>query len=277
MVTTKAKWRLTFLLILALALSMAPSLAHATDRTVWVSRTGSKYHYVKTCSNMKDPIEMTLSDAKAKGKTACSDCVHDSGDDSESSRIPPFSDVYTSTSHNDDISWLYSKKISTGWPAGDLVEFRPYANVARADMAAFLYRLSGSPDYTVPEISPFKDVDAKTPHYKEICWLAEEGISKGWSVSDGKEFRPYATVARCDMAAFLYRAAGSPNYSVPPASPFKDCNDKTPHYKEVCWLASTGISAGWDVSGGKEFRSYNYVTRADMAAFLHRMSDKGLI
>jgi hypothetical protein len=34
-------------------------------------------------------------------------------------------------------------------------------------------------------------------------------MSKGWDVADGrKEFRPYAFVARADMAAFLHRLDG---------------------------------------------------------------------
>ena len=191
--------------------------------------------------------------------------------------IRSFSDVDSNIAHSDDIDWLADKKISTGWSGTDGArEFRPYKDVARADMAAFLYRLAGEPAYTAPATSPFKDVNPSIAHYKEICWLAEKGISQGWSVSGGKEFRPYASVARCDMAAFLYRMAGSPSYTVS-GSPFIDCSEKTPHYKEVCWLASTGVSAGWDVSGGKEFRSYNNVARADMAAFLHRMKNKDLI
>jgi hypothetical protein len=37
-------------------------------------------------------------------------------------------------------------------------------------------------------------------------WLAESGISEGWKHEDGTaEFRPYANVARADMAAFLHR------------------------------------------------------------------------
>ena len=188
-----------------------------------------------------------------------------------------FKDVSSSVAHSDDINWLASAGVSTGWAESDGTRtFRPYWNVARADMAAFLYRLAGSPNYTAPSTSPFKDVNPSIAHYKEICWLAEKGISQGWSVSGGREFRPYASVARCDMAAFLYRMAGSPSYTVSD-SPFIDCSSKTPHYKEVCWLASTGVSAGWDVSGGKEFRSYTKVARADMAAFLHRMKNKGLV
>lgn len=194
-------------------------------------------------------------------------------------KVRSFSDANSDTAHLDDIDWLADKGISTGWANADGTKsFQPYSNVARADMAAFLYRLAGSPKYTAPNKSLFKDVTANTPHYKEICWLAEKGISTGWSVAGGKEFRPYAAVARCDMAAFLYRLAGSPSYTVPSKSPFKDCTAAgTPHYKEVCWLASTGVSAGWEVSGGKEFRSHSTVARADMAALLHRMSTKGLV
>ena len=192
--------------------------------------------------------------------------------------VKSFSDVNSDTSHLDDINWLSDEGISTGWSASDgSKEFRPYTSVARADMAAFLYRLAGSPTYTAPSKSPFSDVTTSTAYYKEICWLASSVISKGWDMGGGKkEFRPFATVARADMAAFLYRLAGSPSYSVS-GKPFADCNSTTPHYKEVCWLASTGVSEGWSVSGGKEFRPYNTVARADMATFLHRMSTKGLV
>ena len=188
-----------------------------------------------------------------------------------------YTDVDSDTAHAEDVTWLGKSGVSDGWSESDGTRtFRPYTDIARADMAAFLYRLAGKPEYTAPATSPFKDVTSDTPHYEEICWLAEKGISQGWSVSGGREFRPYASVARCDMAAFLYRMAGSPSYTVS-GSPFIDCSSKTPHYKEVCWLASTGVSAGWDVSGGREFRSYTKVARADMAAFLHRMKDKGLV
>ncbi len=191
--------------------------------------------------------------------------------------VAPFKDVDSGVAHNGDIAWLAARGVSEGWTEADGTKtFRPYTNVARADMAAFLYRLAGSPKYTAPVISPFKDCNASTSHYKEICWLASKGISTGWSVSGGKEFRPYTTVARCDMAAFLYRMASSPGYTAPSGSPFKDCSSKTPHYKEVCWLADKGVSAGWSVANGKEFRPYSKVARADMAAFLRRMKDKGL-
>ena len=48
------------------------------ERTVWCSRSGSKYHYSSTCSGMKNPIAMTLRQAVDSGKQPCSKCVHES-------------------------------------------------------------------------------------------------------------------------------------------------------------------------------------------------------
>ena len=42
--------------------------------TVYVSRTGSKYHSNPSCSNMKSPIKMTVDEAIATGRTPCSKC-----------------------------------------------------------------------------------------------------------------------------------------------------------------------------------------------------------
>ena len=115
-----------------------------------------------------------------------------------------FDDVNGATPHADHIAWLAAQGISTGFPDGT---FRPYDPVARCDMAAFLYRLAGSPEYEPSEEAKarFSDVDEGTPHAKEVWWLAEQGITTGFP--DGT-FRPYDTIVRCDMAAFLHRLAG---------------------------------------------------------------------
>lgn len=43
---------------------------------VWIPRTGKKYHYSKSCSNMRNPSKITKSEAIKRGYTACSKCVH---------------------------------------------------------------------------------------------------------------------------------------------------------------------------------------------------------
>ena len=45
-----------------------------TEEMVWIPSSGTKYHSNSTCSNMKDPTEVPLSEAEAKGFTACKRC-----------------------------------------------------------------------------------------------------------------------------------------------------------------------------------------------------------
>lgn len=44
------------------------------SETVWLSRTGNKYHSTPDCGNTKDPIPATLSDAIQSGREPCSKC-----------------------------------------------------------------------------------------------------------------------------------------------------------------------------------------------------------
>ena len=75
-------------------------------------------------------------------------------------------------------------------------------------MAAFFYRMAGSPAYEAPLASPFKDVKAGDVFYKEISWLASQGITTGWLEADGtRSYRPVTPVKRDVMAAFIYRYA----------------------------------------------------------------------
>ena len=175
-------------------------------------------------------------------------------------------DLQENTPHLMDILWLYSSKITTGYPDGT---YRPYATVTRCDMAAFLYRLAGSPSYTptATDKNRFNDVNEGTDHCVEIWWLASEGISTGF---DDGGFHPYETVKRCDMAAFLYRLADEAPYAPTHTDRgmFSDVNDATPHFDESWWLAHTGISTGFPDG---TFRPYAEVARCDMAAFLHRL------
>ena len=51
------------------------SAGKKTEQMVWgPTHGGKKYHSKSTCSNMKDPEEVTLSKAKAEGFTACKKC-----------------------------------------------------------------------------------------------------------------------------------------------------------------------------------------------------------
>ncbi len=44
------------------------------DTMVWIPKTGSKYHSDPECSNMKDPTQVSLSQAESMGYTPCKKC-----------------------------------------------------------------------------------------------------------------------------------------------------------------------------------------------------------
>lgn len=147
--------------------------------------------YLPSLRNWSDPIKWRNSAGRAFEAKDIPSNVADAYTAVVAEPAPEFADVSDATSHQGDILWLASSGVSSGFPDGT---FRPYATVVRCDMAAFLYRLAGSPAYAAPAGAKFGDMNVNTPHYKEVCWLAEMGISTGYP--DGT-FRPYSTVARC--------------------------------------------------------------------------------
>lgn len=58
----------------AFAATDAPATTTTTEKTVYVSATGSKYHSKPDCGNMSSAKEITLSEAQSRGLTACSRC-----------------------------------------------------------------------------------------------------------------------------------------------------------------------------------------------------------
>ena len=172
-----------------------------------------------------------------------------------------FKDVPADYPFVNDINWLAQRRITTGYPDGT---FRPNGSVERGAMAAFFYRMAGSPQFTAPSTPSFKDVPRDHPFYKEIEWMRAHGITTGWS--DGT-FRPNDAVNRDAMAAFFYRYAGSPAYSAPAVSPFSDVSTGSQFYREIAWLADQRITTGWPDGS---FRPVQPIERGAMAAFLHR-------
>ena len=118
----------------------------------------------------------------------------------------PFVDVPVGAPFYKQISWLASKGIATGTRVAGGAAFSPKSSITREAMAAFLYRVAGSPASS-STASRFKDVPASAPFAKEINWLGAAGISTGWVTASGtRVFAPKSAVTRSAMAAFLYRA-----------------------------------------------------------------------
>lgn len=208
--------------------------------------------------------------------------------DESGSTTTTLTDVNEKTDHKEDIDWLVEKGITKGFPDGT---YRPYSEITRCDMAAFLRRFaaaSGKTDAATwtpseEDWNKFSDVSKETDHAEDILWLAHTKITFGFK--DGS-FKPYANIIRCDMAAFLNRIYNKIQYDadiqeninnvlVNPASDmpsikFTDVDSTTDHYFDIQCIAAMNITTGYPDGS---FRPYDSVVRCDMAAFLHRTFD----
>ncbi|AOZ73176.1 hypothetical protein BK816_07615 [Boudabousia tangfeifanii] len=205
-----------------------------------------------------------------------------------------FKDVNALTLYSGQIYWLKDTGITTGWADGT---FQPLANIQRQAMAAFLYRLAGSPkvpgfDQTpaatpegktiepatpeAPAAPQFKDVQKTALFAKQIAWLRSTGITTGWA--DGT-FRPTDPVNRDAMAAFLYRFCGQfADKCAPVVNPERFNLANGPHFKDtagelfakqISWVNQAKISTGWNDG---TFRPSEPIHRDAMAAFLYRLT-----
>jgi endo-1,4-beta-xylanase len=138
-------------------------------------------------------------------------------------------------------------------------------------MAAFMYRLSGSPRGADPTCTgpAFPDVPASHPFCGEIDWLVDEGITTGFS---DDTYRPTQGVTRQSMAAFMYRLAGSAGGPDPMCTveAFTDVPVSHPFCGEIAAVADAEIVAGFPDGS---YRPGNPVTREAMAAFMYRLAD----
>lgn len=159
---------------------------------------------------------------------------------------------------------------------GDIIFPTMVDNTTNYKEELWLTRLAKKQDKptTVAISDHFTDVGPDHTFYSEITWLANTRITTGWLEADGtRTFRPSTAVNRDMMAAFLYRHAGSPAYEAPAESPFTDVPTDHVFYKEISWLASTGITTGWfEADGTRTFRPTTTTNRDMTAAFIFRFT-----
>ena len=176
------------------------------------------------------------------------------------STVNAFPDVAGGNPFCTDIAALTAADVIRGFDDGT---FRPMVTTTRQAMAAFLYRLAGSPEgpFDAPE---FSDVGVDHPFATEIAWMASEGLTEGYA--DGT-FRPTVPATRQATAAFLYRLAGAPVGPFPDPG-FSDVDADHPFATEIAWAADAGITQGYEDG---TFRPVRGTTRMATAALLNRV------
>lgn len=130
-------------------------------------------------------------------------------------------------------------------------------------MLAVVLALSLSvPAPAAMEDTGFSDVEAGAWYAGAVAYVREKGIMNGTSATT---FSPGATTTRGQMAAILYRAAGSP--AAAGSAAFSDVPETAYYAQAVRWANANGIITGY--SDGT-FRADNPVTREQMTTILWR-------
>lgn len=106
----------------------------------------------------------------------------------------------------------------------------------RGELTAALYIQAGTPEVKLPETSPWPDVKTTDPNFPAYVWARQKGITFGWS--DGK-FHADAGISNATVAAFTYRAAGSP--AVKGDSPYSDVAPGSAFYREILWAQQNKV------------------------------------
>ena len=168
-----------------------------------------------------------------------------------------FDDVAQGAYYYDAVKWAVDKGVTNGKTSNLFGSEDP---CTRAQIVTFLWRAAGSPAASA-SVS-FTDVKDSDYYAKAVAWAVEKGITNG--TGDGK-FSSDDTCTRAQCAAFLYRAAGSPE--VTDAAAFSDVAADAYYAKAVAWAEKNGITNGL---GNGKFGSDNSCTRAQIITFLYR-------
>ncbi len=180
----------------------------------------------------------------------------------ESSKNSIFGDLSLSSQFYEPVYSLYLKDIYEGTYSDDALLIQPLKNVTRGDAAYMLYHLLG---LTYVNGKDFNDVPSSNKYYEAIETLAALKVIDGYT--DGT-FRPNNSLTRGQMSkiislAFEYQLSNNPSV------PFIDVTEAFKPYVEA--LTEQGVTKG--ISATK-FAPNRFITRQEMAAFLHRSYKK---
>ncbi|MEA2024772.1 MAG: putative Ig domain-containing protein [Actinomycetota bacterium] len=163
-----------------------------------------------------------------------------------------------------DIEWLASEDITRGCnpPVND--HFCPDDNVTRGQMAAFLVRAFGYVDDGGGDLF----VDDNTSIFEaDIDRLGTAGVTRGCNPPVNDRFCPDDNVTRGQMAAFLVRAFG---YTDDGGGDLFTDDDTSIFEADIDRLGAADVTRGCNPPTNDRFCPTSYVTRGQMAAFLHR-------
>lgn len=175
----------------------------------------------------------------------------------------PFTDVPAEADRA--VAWMVSQRITTGTSA---TTFSPEAGLTRGQLAAFLWRLAGSPP--APPHS-FRDIHADWQH-QAVAWLASTGVTTGTSTTT---FSPDAALTRAHLVTFLWRYSNRSDGPRRVSGEVCDFSDQSERVRSAVWQVRAGNSIGTAFYiGNDEWLTAAHVVEGRTSATLHNGSDE---
>ena len=139
--------------------------------------------------------------------------------------------------------------------------------MTRAMLVTILYRAAGEPS-VAGITNKFTDNKQNQYYYEPVLWASSKGIVNGATATT---FDPDGKITREQIAAILYRYAGSPAASSSALNGFADRSAVSSYaVTAMQWAVGNGIITGVSTNGRTTLSAKNNATRAQVSVMLHR-------
>ncbi len=164
------------------------------------------------------------------------------------------------------VDFMYTNDIIKGNSSTNPRIFGPRAMMTRAMLVTVLYRAAGEP--TVAGITnKFTDNKEGQYYYNAVLWASNMGIVNG---STATTFEPNGNITREQIAAILYRYAGSPTVTGSLSGYPDQAQVSSFAVSAMQWAVSSGIITGVNDGSKTTLSAKGNATRAQVAVMLHR-------
>ena len=164
------------------------------------------------------------------------------------------------------VDFMYMNDIIKGNNTKNPKLFGPGAKMTRAMLVTVLYRAAGEPSVT-GITNKFTDNKQGKYYYNAVLWASNKGIVNGATATT---FDPDGNITREQIAAILYRYAGSPSVTGSLSGYPDQAQVSSFAVTAMQWAVGTGIITGVTSGGRTTLSAKGNATRAQVAVMLHR-------
>lgn len=165
------------------------------------------------------------------------------------------------------VDFMYGNGLVNGISTKNPNVFGPGQNMTRAMLVTILYRAAGEPS-VAGITNKFTDNKQNQYYYEPVLWASSKGIVNGATATT---FDPDGKITREQIAAILYRYAGSPAASSSALNGFADQSAVSSYaVTAMQWAVGNGIITGVSTNDRTTLSAKNNATRAQVSVMLHR-------